>query len=293
MKWDENDSQTSSDIEDRRGMGGGGGGGGFRFGGGRMGLGGMVILLVLSLVFKRNFFALVGGGESTVTSQPASGPARSNSVEEAKLVKFVSFVLDDLQNTWEKELPKQANVNYPRAKLVLFSGATQSACGMGESAMGPFYCPGDQKVYIDLSFYQELRQKFGAPGDFAQAYVLAHEVGHHLQNVLGTEKKVRREQRIAKDRENELSVRMELQADCYAGVWGNLTKQRGVLEAGDLEEALRAANAIGDDTLQKQASGRVRPEKFTHGSAAQRMKWFRSGFDSGRLDACDTFKGMP
>jgi hypothetical protein len=199
----------------------------------------------------------------------------------------VSFVLDDLQKTWPQVLP-----GYQKAKLVLFRDAVQSACGMAESATGPFYCPGDQKVYIDLGFYDELDRRFGAPGDFAQAYVLAHEVGHHVQNILGIEEKMRRAQRANPRMENQLSVMMELQADCLAGVWGHSAAQRNLLEEGDVEEGLGAATAIGDDKLQQQAGGRVRPESFTHGSSAQRVEWFRRGLREGRVEACDTFGQM-
>ncbi len=291
MRWDEG-SGPSGDIEDRRGQGGGGGGG-FGFGGfgGRIGIGGFIVLLVLSFIFKTNLFALLGGGSS---QQAVPATERPSGPEEEKMVKFVSFVLDDVQATWTREFPKATNGRpYERAKLVLFTGETRSACGTGEAAMGPFYCPGDRKAYIDLAFYQELRKRFGAPGDFAQAYVLAHEIGHHLQNLLGTEKRLRREQEANPRSANALSVRMELQADCYAGVWGHSTAERKILEAGDVEEALHAAQAIGDDTLQKEATGRVRPESFTHGSSAQRTKWFRRGFDTGELAACDTFTGDP
>ncbi len=255
-----------------------------------MGIGGFVVLAVLSLVFKRNFFAMVDGtGESAapVVAKP-TGP------EEEKKVKFVSFVLDDIQTTWAREFPKMTDgCPYEKAKLVLFTGETQSACGSGETAMGPFYCPGDHKAYIDLAFYDELRRRFGSPGDFAQAYVLAHEIGHHLQNLLGTDKKVRRLQKGEPREANTLSVRLELQADCYAGVWGHSTEERKILDVGDVDEALKAAQAIGDDAIQKQGTGRVRPESFTHGTSAQRSKWFRRGFEAGNLNACDTFAGEP
>jgi predicted metalloprotease len=177
--------------------------------------------------------------------------------------------------------------------LVVFRDAIQSACGFAESASGPFYCPGDQKVYIDLAFYDELRQRFGAAGDFAQAYVIAHEIGHHLQTLLGVEEQVRRAQRARPDRQNVLSVSMELQADCFAGVWGHSTAQRNLLEQGDVEEGLNAAAAIGDDRIQRMSTGRVMPEKFTHGSSAQRVRWFRRGLETGQLSACDTFNAQP
>jgi len=187
-------------------------------------------------------------------------------------------------------LPEQGT-QYQRATLVYFRDAVQSACGFAESASGPFYCPGDAKIYIDLSFYDELKQRFGAAGDFAQAYVIAHEVGHHLQNLLGIEEQVRRVQQSRPDRANDLSVRMELQADCFAGVWGHSTAQRDLLEEGDIEEGMNAAAAIGDDRIQKMTTGRVVPEKFTHGSSAQRVAWFRKGLESGQLSSCDTFGG--
>jgi predicted metalloprotease len=206
------------------------------------------------------------------------------SAQEEELVDFVSFVLDDLQSTWSLLIP-----GYRDARLVLFRGATRSACGMGQREMGPFYCPGDQKVYIDLSFYQDLRARFGAPGDFAQAYVLAHEVGHHIQQITGLEQQVRREQRANPGRANQLSVRMELQADCLAGVWGHAAGRRGVLEPGDVEEGLAAAAAIGDDRIQRMSGKGVHPESFTHGSSAQRTRWLRRGLEHGDPAACQTF----
>ena len=273
----------SQDLEDRRG----GGGGGFIPGGGKgLGLGGVVVLLVLSLVFKRDFLSLLGGGEGPAAA--ASGEVAS-SPEEEKLVDFVSFVLDDAQQTWDRLLPAQG-ASYRRAKLVLFRDAVQSACGSAEAATGPFYCPGDEKVYIDLGFYDELRRRFGAPGDFAQAYVLAHEIGHHVQRVLGTEERVRETQRRRPELANALSVRLELQADCYAGIWANSTARRDLLEQGDTEEAMSAAAAVGDDRIQRMGGRTVHPEAFTHGSAEERTHWFQEGFGSGRLEACDTFR---
>ncbi|MBL8113500.1 MAG: neutral zinc metallopeptidase [Acidobacteria bacterium] len=284
MKW--NPGGRSENLEDRRGSGGGGG---FRLGGGggKLGLGGFLLLFVLSIVFKKDFFALVGagGGGPVVSTQPAPGGGASASPEEEKMVQFVSFVLDDTQATWKKLAP-----GYRDAKLVLFTDAVDSACGQAGSSTGPFYCPGDEKVYIDLGFFNDLHERFQAPGDFAQAYVIAHEIGHHMQKLLGVEEKVRRAQQSNPRSENELSVRMELQADCFAGVWGNSTAQRGILEAGDVEEGLNAASAIGDDRLQKMGRGRVSPESFTHGSSEQRVRWFRKGFESGSPNACDTFQ---
>ena len=211
-----------------------------------------------------------------------------NDQREEPQVQFVSFVLDDAQNTWAQLLPAQG-VQYRKAKLVLFRDAINSACGFAEAATGPFYCPADEKVYIDLGFYDELKQRFGAPGDFAQAYVLAHEVGHHVQNVLGIEEKVRAARRQNPGAANALSVRMELQADCLAGVWAHSTNQRQILESGDIEEGLGAAAAVGDDRLQRMSSGRINPESFTHGSSAQRMDWFKRGFTTGSVQSCNTF----
>jgi predicted metalloprotease len=287
MKW--TPGGESQDIEDRRDEGGGGGGG-FRFGGMHLGIGGALILLVLSLVFKQNFFALLGGGggdspNAPVTRQP--NPARDQ--QEQPLVEFVSFVLDDTQKTWEQILPEQAGKPYRHAKLVLFRNYTQSGCGGAESATGPFYCPEDEKVYIDLGFYDELKQRFGAPGQFAQAYVLAHEIGHHIQKIVGTEARVRQMNQGNRRMDNALSVKVELQADCYAGVWAHSTQQRNLLEQGDIPSALGAAAAVGDDRLQKMSTGHVAPDSFTHGSSAQRMHWFQQGFDSGSIAACNTF----
>jgi uncharacterized protein len=286
MRW--TPGGTSDDVEDRRDEGGGGGGGGF--GGMHIGIGGVIILFILSLVFRQNFFALLGGGGASsggsgAISQP--NPARDES--EKPLVQFVSFVLDDTQKTWEQVLPQQVGTPYRHVKLVLFRDNTQSGCGGAESATGPFYCPADEKVYIDLGFYDELKRRFGAPGEFAQAYVLAHEVGHHVQKIIGIENKIHRLQGQDPGSANQLSVRMELQADCLAGVWAHATQQRGLLEAGDVESALGAAAAVGDDHIQQMTRGRVQPETFTHGSSVQRMSWFRKGLDSGTVAACNTF----
>jgi predicted metalloprotease len=286
MRW--TPGGESSDIEDRRDESGGGGGGGFGFGGIHIGIGGALILLVLSLIFHQNFFALLSGGGQTVQSgQATSGPpdtARDQS--EQPLVQFVSFVLDDTQKTWTEILPQQSNRQYHHAKLVLFRDYTQSGCGGAESATGPFYCPADQKVYIDLGFYDELKRRFGAPGQFAQAYVLAHEIGHHVQNILGIERQAQQGSRQGAD---SSSVRLELQADCYAGVWAHSTQQRGLLEQGDIESALGAAAAVGDDRLQKMSTGHVSPDSFTHGTSQERQKWFTAGFNSGNISSCNTF----
>ena len=278
MRWTR--GGTSENIEDRRGVRVGRGVG--------VGLTGVVVLGLLSLLTGQNFLALLGPlNEMTSQTTEESGPIQSTP-EEDERVQFVSFVLDDAQSTWAKILPGR----YRPAKLVLFREAVQSGCGTAQSAMGPFYCPLDEKAYIDLGFYEDLRSRFGAKGgDFAQAYVLAHELGHHVQHVLGVDEHVRRAQQQRPDMQNPLSVRMELQADCFAGVWGHATQQRDILEAGDLQDALNAASAIGDDRIQQRMGGGVQPESFTHGSAEQRVQWFRRGFESGNPESCDTFAG--
>lgn len=286
MRW--TPGGTSGDIEDRRDEGGGGGGG-FGFGGLHLGIGGIIILFVLSLVFRQNFFALLGGGGASPSGSAVVQPNPARDEAEKPLVQFVSFVLDDTQKTWAEILPQQAGTPYRHAKLVLFREATQSGCGGADAATGPFYCPEDEKVYIDLGFYDELKRRFGAPGEFAQAYVLAHEVGHHIQKLTGIEAKVRHLQDQNPQSVNPLSVSMELQADCFAGVWAHSTQQRGLLESGDVESALGAASAVGDDHIQKMTRGRVQPETFTHGSSEQRMNWFNKGLNSGSIQACNTF----
>ena len=284
MRW--TPGGVSGDIEDRRDESGGGGGFG-GFGGFRLGLGGMLVLGVLSLIFRRDLLTPFMGGSPTATVRE-SDPARKNA--EQPMVEFVSFVIDDVQATFTKIFPEQYGGNYQRAKLVLFHDVLQDAgCGVAQSAMGPFYCPQDAKVYIDLGFYSELKNRFGASGDFAQAYVVAHELGHHVQNLVGTERKLRAAQRENPGAANRLSVAMELQADCLAGVWGHSAAQRGKLDPGDAEEGLNAAAAIGDDRIQEMSTGRVSPEKFTHGSSAQRVGWFKRGFESGNVRSCDTF----
>jgi uncharacterized protein len=283
MRW--SPGGQSEDVEDRRDESGGGG---FQLGGLHIGIGGALVLIILSIIFKTNIFALLGGGtgdSSTAVSQP--DPSRD--LAEQPLVQFVSFVLDDAQNTWTQLLPQQSGVPYRHAKLVLFRDYTQSGCGGAESATGPFYCPEDEKVYIDLAFFDELDRRFGAPGQFAQAYVLAHELGHHIQKLTGIEGKVRQLQQSDSREAKPLSVKLELQADCLAGVWAHSTQQRGLLEKGDVESALGAASAVGDDHLQKMSTGRVSPESFTHGSSEQRMHWFNTGLDNGTLTACNTF----
>lgn len=280
MRW--TPGGRSDNLEDRRSEGGGG------FGGlPRVGLGGIVVLLVLSLIFKRDLLTpFLGSGGAGQPNPEAT--AEENAAEEPE-VQFVSFVLDDAQATWTRILPTMGR-QYQPARLVLFRDAINSACGFAQAATGPFYCPLDQRVYIDLGFYQELKTRFGAPGDFAQAYVLAHEIGHHVQELLGTGEQVRRAQQAHPDQANELSVRLELQADCYAGVWGNSTEQRQLLDPGDVEEGIKAAGAVGDDRIQRMSTGRVNPDAFTHGTSEQRVAWFRRGYESGRPDACDTFR---
>jgi uncharacterized protein len=285
MRW--TPGGESQDIEDRRDDSGGGGGGGFGFGGMHMGVGGFLLLLVLSLVFKRNFLSLAGVGtmDSPTT---VSRPDTARDQREQPLVQFVSFVLDDTQKTWAQILSQQG-IPYRHAKLVLFRDSIDSACGMAQSASGPFYCPGDEKVYIDLSFYDELRQRFGVPGEFAEAYVLAHEIGHHIQKLAGIEAKVHAAQERNPGAANQLSVRLELQADCFAGVWGHSTDERKLLDPNEVQEGLNAAAAVGDDRLQRMSGRQVNPETFTHGSSQQRMDWFQKGFTTGDMSQCNTF----
>ncbi len=290
MRW--SPGGRSRNLEDRRGESGGGGGGGFRGGGGgggrRLGLGGLVILIALSVVFKRDLVSEIGGIGTGMPESGASGaPAALQDSTEEPLVQFMSSVLDSAQLGWTRQMD-----GYREAKLVLFRDAVNSACGFAEAATGPFYCPGDQKVYLDLAFFEQLDRQFGAPGDFAQAYVLAHEIGHHVQNLMGTERALRDAQQRNPAQKNKLSVAMELQADCYAGIWAYSAARNGQLERGDLEEGLLAASAVGDDRLQKMGSGRVNPESFTHGSSAERMRWFKRGFDTGDPNQCDTFAAL-
>ena len=282
------DYRESDNVEDRRGSSGGGG---LRLGGGRLGLGTIAIALVASYFLGLNPLTvlnmLAGGGLPAVEQQaPASRPP----ADDATAI-FVSRVLASTEDTWNAAF-REMGRPYREPKLVLFTGVTPTACGTGQSAMGPFYCPGDEKVYIDLAFFDELKQRFKAPGEFAQAYVVAHEVGHHVQHLLGISGQVQRaRQQVGEAEANALSVRLELQADCLAGVWGKRTDtMKNVLEPGDLEAALTAASAIGDDRLQQQAQGRIVPESFTHGSSAQRVRWFRRGFDSGDFNQCNSFE---
>jgi len=271
-----------------------GGGGGLRLGGGRLGLGTIAIALVASYFLDINVLTMLsmlsGGGGMPAVEQSVPPPAHRPPADD-QMARFVSKVLASTEDTWN-DIFRANGRQYQEPKLVLFSGVTPTACGTGQSAMGPFYCPGDQKVYIDLSFYRDLKERFKAPGEFAQAYVIAHEVGHHVQHLLGISEQVQAaRQRAGKAEANALSVRLELQADCLAGVWGKRTDtMKGVLEPGDLEAALNAASAIGDDRLQQQAQGRIVPESFTHGSSEQRQRWFRRGFDSGDMNQCNTFK---
>lgn len=276
MRW--TPGGRSPNLEDRRSSGGGGMGRG-------LGVGGTVVVLALSLIFGRNLFTDLG-------VEPAIGASsapmtRADSAGQETEVLFVSFLLDDIQSTWAKVLPEYGGRFHP-ARLVLFRNSTQSGCGTAQSVMGPFYCPVDERVYLDLGFFDELKQKFAASGDFAQAYVLAHELGHHVQHLLGTDARIQQAQEANPSDANQLSVRLELQADCYAGVWAHSTSQRQLLEQGDVDEALNAASAVGDDRIQKRTTGRINVDSFTHGSAAQRSEWFKRGFESGDPRNCST-----
>jgi hypothetical protein len=286
MRWDR--SRESDNVEDRRGEGGGGG---MRLGGRSIGLGTVVIAVVAMLlgVDPSVVLNLAGGLNNPAHQQTQQTAPPPPANDEA--ARFVSHVLGDTEDTWRTIFAKSGKT-YEDPKLVLFSGSTQTACGLGQSASGPFYCPGDRKVYIDLAFFKELDSRFGAPGDFAQAYVIGHEVGHHVQNLLGISEQVQAErQRSTEKRANQLSVKLELQADCFAGIWAHhADRTRHILEAGDIDEGLKAATAIGDDRLQQQSSGHVVPDSFTHGSSAQRVRWFKRGIESGDPAVCNTFK---
>jgi predicted metalloprotease len=307
MRW--GDFRQSDNVEDRTGQGPAGGsfGGGFGGGGGgggmRLGLGGIILVFIVSLLFGVNPMQLLGGGDGPAPApQPRSAPpgygpqtapapsaAPATRAPASDQQRMITGVLGDTEDVWTA-IFKTMNRQYPAPTLVLFTGAVQSACGRASAAAGPFYCGADRKLYLDTSFFNELARRFGAPGDFAQAYVVAHEVGHHVQNLLGTMQQVdARSQRLSERDRNALSIRLELQADCYAGVWGFYAAKRNLLEPGDLEEGLRAAAAVGDDQIQKKTQGYVVPEAFTHGSAAQRTTWFKRGFDTGDLRNCDTF----
>lgn len=278
MRWQ--DRRESNNVEDRRQQGGGGG----------IPIGGKGRLILLVVVMVAGYY---GVDLSPLLSEPTaqSQPQRQEMSQPAKdpLARFTSVMLASTEDSWG-EIFQQGGNRYQAPKLVLYRGATRTGCGQGQSVMGPFYCPADRTVYIDLSFYQEMRDKLGADGDFAQGYVVAHEVGHHVQNLLGIERKIREQQQgLSRAEQNKLSVKLELQADCFAGVWGHYMEREQVLETGDLEEALNAAQAIGDDRLQQQSQGRVIPDSFTHGSSAQRYAWFKRGFDSGKPASCNTF----
>ncbi|MET0531453.1 MAG: neutral zinc metallopeptidase [Microvirga sp.] len=283
MRWE--DFRTSSNVEDRRGMGMGGAGG--------LGIGAMVVLGLIGWALGIDPRILIGGAE--MIAGGGSGYQQQQGQQgtpQDEAGRFAAAILGNTEDVWKQVLPQQVNRQYQEPKLVLFSGATRSGCGGAQSAMGPFYCPLDQTVYIDLSFFQEMQQRFRAGGDFAYAYVLAHEVGHHVENQLGILPRVQqRQQEVGETERNQLSVRVELMADCLAGVWANHSNQRWKsLERGDIEQAIRAAEAIGDDRLQKQGQGRVVPDSFTHGSSEQRVRWLTTGLQSGQIQACDTFR---
>lgn len=279
MKWQS--GRRSSNVEDRRGM---------RPRGGLVGGGiGTILIIIAALYFGVDPSFLIEGMQSSNVSASGTQPT-ADDLRNDPLADMIAVVIADTEDVWGELFANQGR-RYEQPTLVLFTGSTRSACGLGQAAMGPFYCPADRKAYIDLGFYDEMRTRFRAPGDFAQAYVIAHEIGHHVQNLLGVSNKVRQMQaRAGKAEGNQLSVRLELQADCLAGVWANRAdKARGILESGDIEEALNAASAIGDDRLQKQTRGTVVPESFTHGTSTQRQHWFRTGLQSGDPDSCDTF----
>ena len=288
MKWEGN--RESDNVEDRRGDGGGRGGGGFPIGGRSIGIGTVVLALVGWGVFGINPLTTIGilsgGGSPQVQQQaPAQHPAADD-----QGAKFVSTVLASTEDVWSQVF-RDGGANYQSPRLVLFTGVTRTACGKGQSAMGPFYCPGDSKVYLDMDFFNTMSRQLGAPGEFARAYVIAHEVGHHVQNLLGISGKVDAMRgRVSEREQNAMSVRLELQADCLAGIWANKSQQaKSWLEQGDIESAMNAAQQIGDDKLQREATGTVRPDSFTHGSSAQRVRWFTQGYKTGSVKACDTF----
>ena len=294
MKWEGN--RESDNVEDAR-SGGGGGGGGFRLGGGRnIGIGSVVVALLGGWIFGINPLTILGvldGGSGGVEPQVQQAPAAKPPAND-KQAAFVATVLADTEDVWKAQFTQAGSV-YEEPKLRLFRGREPTACGQGDAAMGPFYCPGDRKVYIDLAFFDSLSQRLGSPGDFAQAYVIAHEVGHHVQNLLGITNKVDAMRgRVSEAEQNALSVRIELQADCFAGVWAHDSqKSKGWLDNGDIEEALNAASHIGDDTLQRQSRGTIVPESFTHGTSAQRVTWFQRGLQGGSLQQCNTFDKKP
>ena len=275
MRWERRG--RSSNLEDRRG-------GGMRSAGG-LGIGGLVLVVLFAMITKQNPLALIGAVQQ---GAPSAEVAPIDDPNEEDKVEFVSFVLDDAQAMWAQLLPRTGTA-WHDARLVLFRNVVASGCGNAGSATGPFYCPADERVYIDLGFFDELSSRFGAPGDFAEAYVLAHEIGHHVQNLEGTNAAVQDASRRRPDQANQLSVRLELQADCYAGIWAANAARAGRLEMGDLEEGFGAASAVGDDRLQREAGAQVQPETFTHGTSEQRMTWFKRGFDTGDPRSCDTF----
>ena len=292
MKWEGN--RESDNVEDRRGEdGGGGGGGGFGFGGRSIGIGTIVIALIGSYVLGVNpltLLNLLSGGGGQVSTQQSQAPTQQPPASD-EMTRFVRTVLADTEDTWGA-LFKAEGGSYVKPKLVLFSGSIPTACGTGQSASGPFYCPGDQKVYLDLDFFNLMQQRFKVSGEFAEAYVIAHEVGHHVQNLMGLSEKVDNARRTQSERQaNAMSVRLELQADCFAGVWAyHANADRKILEQGDVEAALKAATAIGDDALQRQAQGHVVPDSFTHGTSEQRVRWFSKGIENGQISQCNTFE---
>ncbi|MBK9081047.1 MAG: neutral zinc metallopeptidase [Rhizobiales bacterium] len=290
MKWE--DFRSSENVEDYRGGGGGGGLGG-AVGGGGLGIGAVLILSVIGYfigidprILISGASIVTGGSSSQSAAPPKSGPPKDD------VGRFVSAILAQNEDVWSQTLPAQKNIRYVAPKLVLFSGATRSACGAAQSAMGPFYCPLDQKVYLDTSFFDDMKRKLGGGGDFAYAYVIAHEIGHHIENLMGILPKVQEaQQRSSQQQANALSVRVELMADCLAGVWAaNADQKWKILEEGDVQEAMQTASAIGDDRLQKSSRGYAVPDSFTHGSSAQRVQWFTTGLKSGQVDACNTFR---
>jgi predicted metalloprotease len=287
MKWTPGNRENVDDVRGRSG------GAGMRIGG--LGIGGLLLVLILSWATGVDFLSLLGGPEGVGPGPSATtgGGELRTTPEEERLVDFVDAVMKDAQETWREILGNR----YESTRAVIFRDATESACGFAQSATGPFYCPADRLVYLDLGFFSELKSRFGAPGDFAQAYVLAHEIGHHVQRLLGIESQVRQMQQARPDQQNTLSVRLELQADCFAGVWGHRAAQPGraaqnkvELETGDVEEGLNAASAIGDDRIQRMAGRSVAPDRFTHGSSQQRLSWFRRGLERGDIQACETFQ---
>ena len=294
MEW--TPGGMSDDIEDRRDSSGGGGGGGFGFGGGGLGIVGFIVLLVLSLVTGHNFLgSLFSGGASGSQASVQQGPTvagttRPHPAGEDRDAQLISFVLDDAQKTWTQAFADEGK-QYRHAKLVLYRDATRSGCGTAQSSTGPFYCPEDEKIYIDLSFWDELKQLGGSTADFAQAYVITHELGHHVQKLLGIEGRMQRLVQQEPSEKNPLSVDLELQADCFAGVWAHSTEQRSITDESDIDGALKAAAAVGDDHLERMSGRAVSPEKWTHGSSAERTDWFKKGLNGGTIESCTTFDG--